>query len=71
MKTELSEFVLDSVVNHSVSVFSGQSLVGQESVRVESSASFDVFPYFGLKSGFLSVRHNHSADFAAPLKDAP
>jgi hypothetical protein len=47
--------VLDSMVNNRVSVLPSQSLVGEQSISVESSTSLNMLLYFRLESGFLAV----------------
>jgi hypothetical protein len=45
--------ILDSVIHNRVSVLSGQSLVGEQRIGIESRASLNMLLYFRLESGFL------------------
>ena len=70
VRVNISTNVLNSVVNDLVRVVRGQPFIREQEVSVQSGASLNMLSDFSLKGGLPAIRDNHSADFAATLKDA-
>jgi hypothetical protein len=64
-------YVLHGVVNNFVDIVSSESFVGQECVRVESRASFDMLADLRLQFMLLAIRYNCGADFPARAPRCP
>jgi hypothetical protein len=62
--------VLDSMVNHLVRIVSGQSLIGEQEVGIESGSRLNMLPDFGLQNRLAAAGHNDSADVPTALQDA-
>ena len=70
VSVDTSVDVLDSMVNDLMGVLTGKSIIGKQSVRVESRASFNMFFNLSLKSFLFAVCDDRRAHFSAALKDS-